>query len=227
MTKRGRKSETLNLFEQYGGKHHQPDRLILFDDDSRNGPWLDALDAFDLGDKSELVALLKSGYPIPPAIAPHTGRIADAAKGAGYRVITADIVDRGYPGCRIQDFLKRRSAPPSVVGNPPFAIVEEFARHAFDIGADKVALIARTASIHAARWLRELPFSHAWLMTPRPSMPPGPYVLAGGKVGGGTPDFCWLVLERGYAGDRDGEKNDKDENDSCRILSAGTSANAD
>src|SRR5713226_3359950 len=165
MTKRGRKSETLNLFEQYGGKHHQPDRLILFDDDSRNGPWLDALDAFDLGDKSELVALLKSGYPIPPAIAPHTGRIADAAKGAGYRVITADIVDRGYPGCRIQDFLKRRSAPPSVVGNPPFAIVEEFARHAFDIGADKVALIARTASIHAARWLRELPFSHAWLMT--------------------------------------------------------------
>jgi hypothetical protein len=130
-----------------------------------------------------------------------TGRIANAAKGAGYRVITADIVDRGYPGCRIQDFLKRRSAPPSVVGNPPFAIVEEFARHAFDLGADKVALIARTASIHAARWLHELPFSHAWLMTPRPSMPPGQHVLDGGKVEGDRTDYCWLVLKRGYVGE--------------------------
>jgi hypothetical protein len=31
-------------------------------------------------------------------------------------------------------------------------------------------------------------------------MPPGSYVLAGGKVGGGKQDFCWLVLERGYVG---------------------------
>jgi hypothetical protein len=81
MTKRGRKSdrksETLNPFEQYGDKHHRPDRSILFDDDSRNGPWLDALDAFDHGDKSELVALLKSGYPIPPAIVPHIGDVID------------------------------------------------------------------------------------------------------------------------------------------------------
>jgi hypothetical protein len=61
-----KKSETLNPFERYGGKHHRPDRLILFDDDPRNEPWLDALEAFDHGDKSVLVALLKSGYPMLP-----------------------------------------------------------------------------------------------------------------------------------------------------------------
>jgi hypothetical protein len=80
MAKRGRKSETksetLNPFEQHGDKHHhRRDRSILFGDDLRGEPWLDALEAFDRGDKSELVALLKSGYPIPPAIAPHIGDI--------------------------------------------------------------------------------------------------------------------------------------------------------
>jgi hypothetical protein len=46
-----------------------------------------------------------------------TGRIADAAKHAGYRVITADIVDRGYPGCLIQDSwsANRRRHRPSAI----------------------------------------------------------------------------------------------------------------
>jgi len=30
------------------------------------------------------------------------------AKAAGYLVIAADIVDRGYPGCLVQDFLDRK-----------------------------------------------------------------------------------------------------------------------
>jgi hypothetical protein len=81
MAKRGRKSssenETLNPFEQYGNRHHHPSRVILFDDDSRNDVWLDALEAFDRGDKSVLVALMKSGYPIPSAILPHIGDAID------------------------------------------------------------------------------------------------------------------------------------------------------
>jgi hypothetical protein len=129
-----------------------------------------------------------------------TGRIADAAKAAGYHVITADIVDRGYPGCRIQNFLDRSSAPPSVTGNPPFSAVEAFARHALTIGADKVALIFPTARLHAASWIRELPLRRIYLLSPRPSMPPGDVVLGGGKVGGGRIDFCWLIFERGYGG---------------------------
>src|SRR5712664_4044227 len=77
MTKRGRKSETLNPFERYGDRQHRPGRVILFDNDPRNDIWLDALEELDRGDKSELVALLKSGYPIPPAIVPHIGDAID------------------------------------------------------------------------------------------------------------------------------------------------------
>ena len=38
-------------------------------------------------------------------------------------------------------------------------------------------------------------------MTPRPSMPPGGVIKAGGKVGGGKSDYCWLVFQIGYAGE--------------------------
>ena len=104
-----------------------------------------------------------------------TGRVADSAKAAGYTtVIAADIVNRGYPGAEIQNFLERTSVPPSVVGNPPFNAVEAFATHALDLGARKVALIFPTARLNAARWLQDLPLRKILLLTPRPSMPPSP-----------------------------------------------------
>lgn len=37
-----------------------------------------------------------------------------------------------------------------------------------------------------------------WLMTPRPSMPPGHVIARGEKPGGGKMDFCWLVWDRSY-----------------------------
>jgi hypothetical protein len=80
------------------------------------------------------------------------GRIAASAKAAGYtNVIAADIVDRGYPGCEIQDFLQRQSVPPTVVCNPPFNMVEAFARHALTLGACRLALIFPVARLNAAR----------------------------------------------------------------------------
>ena len=128
------------------------------------------------------------------------GRIADAAKAAGYAVITADIVGRGYPGCQIQDFFERESVPPSVVGNPAFNAVEASARHALGLDAHKVALIFPTARLNAARWLKDLPLRRICLLTPRPSMPPGYVIARGEKPGGGRTDFAWLVFERGYIG---------------------------
>jgi len=141
------------------------------------------------------------------------GRIAEAAKVAGYTVIAADIIDQGYPGCLVQDFLDRKSTPPTVVGNPPFNAVEAFASHALELGARKVALLFPVARLNAARWLKELPLRRIWLLTPRPSIPPGYVIARGEKPGGGKTDFTWLIFERGYTGKaevdwlhRDGDK---------------------
>jgi hypothetical protein len=50
----------------------------------------------------------------------------------------------------------------------------------------------------AGTWLYKLPLARVWLLTPRPSMPSGSFISAGGKVGGGTVDFCWAVFEKGW-----------------------------
>ena len=38
----------------------------------------------------------------------------------------------------------------------------------------------------AAHWLEHLPLETVWLLTPRPSIPPGSYIAAGHKPGGGS-----------------------------------------
>jgi hypothetical protein len=131
-----------------------------------------------------------------------------------------DIVDRKRHQLGLDftkgDFLQLRGRLPigpfSVVCNPPFDYVEEFCRHALDLGALKVAMIMLTRSLNAAHWLTELPLRRVWFLTPRPSMPTGEFIkrVERGeldpdgkplKVGGGKQDFCWLVIQKGYSGE--------------------------
>ena len=93
-----------------------------------------------------------------------------------------------------------RDGAQSIVCNPPFNLIREFAEHALDLGAEKIAMIWLFRRLPAARWLRLTPLSRVWLMNPRPSMPTGRHIRQGGKVGGGKEDFCWLVWQRGFLG---------------------------
>jgi hypothetical protein len=51
-----------------------------------------------------------------------------------------------------------------------------------------------------SRWLQQTPLLRVWFITPRPSMPPGHVLEAGGKPGNGTTDYAWFVWLRGYDG---------------------------
>lgn len=127
------------------------------------------------------------------------GRICESAHAAGHAVVGTDIVDRGYSHGSV-DFLKADNVRANIVSNPPFDIFQDFARHALKLARNKVALIWLVPRLNAARWLAETPLARVWLLTPRPSMPPGHTITAGQKPGGGTQDFCWLVWEQGYRG---------------------------
>ena len=127
------------------------------------------------------------------------GRIVLSAHKAGHTAYGSDITDRGWDSTT-QDFLKHRGMHDNIVSNPPFNILPAFARHAASLARHKVALVMPSARLHAAHWLQALPLARVWLMTPRPSMPPGHHILAGGKVGGGKTDYAWLVFERDYRG---------------------------
>jgi len=132
------------------------------------------------------------------------GRIPDSAVKAGLYGIGTDIVDRGWREfAAIQDFFSGGFGfrSPNIVCNPPFNVASHFALHALaHDGTRKVAMIFPTARLNAAHWLKGTPLARVWLMTPRPSMPPGHTITAGQKPGGGKMDFCWLIWERGHEG---------------------------
>jgi hypothetical protein len=127
------------------------------------------------------------------------GNIPEAAKAAGYGTHASDLVDRGYPGSYSLDFFKSDARHAGIVTNPPFKIAGEFALHALKL-AHKVAIIFPTARLNAAHWITGTPLRRVWLLSPRPSMPPGHVIAAGGKPSGGKMDYCWLVLDRAYTG---------------------------
>ena len=117
------------------------------------------------------------------------GRIVKAARRAGYRTIATDIVDRGCPQFDgVLDFLKDCGRIPAanIVTNPPFTQCDRFVHRVLELGSDKVAMIWLARRLNAARWLADTPLARVYLLTPRPSMPPGHVILAGEKPSGGT-----------------------------------------
>lgn len=132
------------------------------------------------------------------------GTILKNADDAGRIWFGSDIVKRSRWCGDVSDFLECGERygflPYNIVCNPPFNLADKFALSALSLDAPKVAMIFPTARLHAAHWIKGLPLRRVWLMTPRPSMPPGHIVEAGGKVGGGKVDYCWIVFKRGYVG---------------------------
>jgi hypothetical protein len=130
------------------------------------------------------------------------GRVAEAARRAGYRTIATDMVDRGYPRLdACVDFLCCESPRArNIVCNPPFDLCDQFVRRALHLAGGKVAMIWLARRLNAARWLANTPLARAYLLTPRPSMPPGHVIAAGEKPGGGTQDFCWLIFSHKHKG---------------------------
>ena len=59
-------------------------------------------------------------------------------------------------------------------------------------------MIFPVARLNAARWLQDTPLRRIWLLTPRPSMPPGRMLMSGKNPSGGKTDYCWLVWQQGW-----------------------------
>jgi hypothetical protein len=132
------------------------------------------------------------------------GRIPQAAREAGLIAHARDIVDRGCV-CGLdyeQDFLAFDVPYDNIIFNPPFTLIRQFGDHALTLAKRKVAMIVPARRLNAmGRGLATTPLYRIRFLTPRPSMPPGWYISAGGKVGGGTADYAWLIWLQGYNGE--------------------------
>lgn len=135
------------------------------------------------------------------------GNIVRALRRAGVEVYGTDIVRRTDDKDILlgeRDFLTNPPAfpPPNFVMNPPFFRAkgaEAFIRQALSLASGKVCAFVDVKFLAGAQrangLFTEHPPSRVWILTPRPSCPPGAYLAAGNKAGGGTADWCWLVWD--------------------------------
>lgn len=141
-----------------------------------------------------------------------TGRIVEAAIAAGYHASGADIVVRTAVDFEItlRNFLSDDEIiiAHNIVSNPPFKHCGDradytYVKRALKASLRKVALLMPIAWLNGderSRWLETTPLRRVWVLTPRPSMPPGAVLKAGKKPGQGTADFAWYVWQHGYKG---------------------------
>lgn len=78
------------------------------------------------------------------------GAISRVLEDAGYKVISTDLVDRGYGTARRDFLMECALAAPNVVTNPPFKLATQFMRHAWSLGAQKMAFLLRLTCIEGS-----------------------------------------------------------------------------
>lgn len=139
------------------------------------------------------------------------GHLSEVLKKQGYKVRSSDLVDRGYEGTEVVDFLKvtsndiRNDYSRDIITNPPYKYAKEFVEHALDISMDatKVAMFLKVQFLEG-RARRELFEKH----------PPKVIYVASGRLlcakngefekmrqgGGSAVAYAWFVWEKGFKG---------------------------
>ncbi len=145
------------------------------------------------------------GVTLDPACG--QGNIVKTLRAAGVNAFGSDIVQRvdsepWFIG--ESDFLTNTVTIPiaNIVCNPPFYRAkgtELFIRRALSIAARKVAIFTDVKFLAGQRRARglftDMPPDRVWIINPRPSCPPGEYLLNGGEAKNGQADWCWLVWD--------------------------------
>lgn len=142
------------------------------------------------------------------------GNIVRSAIDAGLDAYGFDVVKRSEYCLAERDFMDMRwlDARPvqNIVSNPPFGICDNskdrpkgFVELALERAERKVAMLLPANWVQGdkrSRWLATTPLRRVLFIAPRPSMPPGHVIAAGGRPGNGTTDYAWLIWLRGYDG---------------------------
>lgn len=124
------------------------------------------------------------------------------------KVLGYDKVRRARECDEEEDFLLTDYETDNIVSNPPFRLCDKktdfaFVRKALATAERKVALLLPLPWMTGAdkgAWLKTTPFQKVLVITPRPSMPPGPVIEADLAPGGGTEDFAWYIWDHAHKG---------------------------
>ncbi|OHD00693.1 MAG: hypothetical protein A3H25_16810 [Sphingomonadales bacterium RIFCSPLOWO2_12_FULL_63_15] len=123
------------------------------------------------------------------------GSMSTVLETIGNKVISSDLIDRGY-GEGDHDFLESWRKAPNIVTNPPYNAAEGFVRSGLERADRKFALLLRLAFLEGANRQRtiftEAPPSRVWVFSERITFYPAGAV----QKGTGTTAYAWFVWDK-------------------------------
>lgn len=128
------------------------------------------------------------------------GHMSEVLKAHGYEVFSSDLIDRGYKGTVVSDFLQTTHNDLDIITNPPYRYAKEFIEHALKISADgtKIAMFLKLTFLEG-QGRREL-----FHKTPPQTVYVSSARLQCGKNGcfDGTSmvAYAWIVWKKGHYG---------------------------
>lgn len=131
------------------------------------------------------------------------GAISKVFEAAGHRVVSSDLVDRGYGETGIDFLMEYRSRAPNIVTNPPFKLAVPFVRKSLELTTGKVAMLLKIAfleGIERSALFADSPLASVHVFSQRLAFVPGG--SRGGRKldGGGMIAFAWFVWDHAHTG---------------------------
>lgn len=135
-----------------------------------------------------------------------SGTLADVLKEYGYLVAGSDIVDRGYPGTIVQDFLKIEDTfkwKGDILTNPPFKYALDFIKKSLAVIEDghKVVMFLKLTFLEGQgrkQFYKETPPKYVYVFSERQTC----YINGDfSEKKGSTVCYCWYIWEKGYKGE--------------------------
>lgn len=142
-------------------------------------------------------------YILEPAVG--GGSIAAVLVDHNHKVQSMDIVDRGYIGTEVKDFLATvkddLNFSPDIITNPPYAMAKEFVEHALDISMDsvKVAMFLKIQFLESKKryeLFKKYPPKKIYVFVNRVNC--GKNGIFGKESSAVC--YAWFVWEKGYKG---------------------------
>lgn len=123
------------------------------------------------------------------------GAMSTVLETTGNRVISSDLVDRGY-GDGNHNFLDSWRTAPNIITNPPYNAAEGFVHAGLEKATKKFALLLRLAFLEGANRQRTIftkaPPSRVWVFSERITFYPAGAV----RKGTGTTAYAWFVWDK-------------------------------
>lgn len=137
------------------------------------------------------------------------GHLSDVLKEHGHDVKSSDLIDRGYRGTVVQDFLSvtkgdiQKDFPRDIITNPPYSRGMNFVKHALELSEDgtKIAMFLKVQFLEGQarrKLFEEYPPKTIYVSSSR---------LLCAKNGdfesvqSSAIAYAWYIWEKGYTGD--------------------------